>query len=67
MNFRMPRELRDALKKRAAENRRSLTSELIVTLERSFEMATGSISLKSAPVAEYNTAALASGASITKV
>ena len=38
LNFRCPQELRDKLEQAAANKKRSLTSEVVARLERSFEV-----------------------------
>lgn len=63
---RLPDGWRDAIKARAAQNRRSMNQEILIALEELIGGAAGVVSANPAPAAETDTAALERGASITQ-
>ncbi|WP_040104063.1 Arc family DNA-binding protein [Phaeobacter gallaeciensis] len=61
INIRLPNGWRDAIKARAAQNRRSMNSEVLAALESVVGEAAGGDLGGTAPAAEDNSTALARG------
>ena len=64
--LRIPSDVKEWVKQRAAENVRSITAEVVFLLKEKMQQETGVSSGNSSPVSDRNNAALAGGASINQ-